>query len=114
MEAEGWKTGLLPNWSFPKPRRAEWRSLREGKAKRIRVGKEVREQQEQEEEETSILRQFQEGRPQQPHSWVPEGRKWCGLEQDWRKVGFVLRTRQTWFGRWRKDEGLCPREEGVV
>lgn len=61
MEAERWKTGLFPNWSFPEPRRTEWRSPREGKAVRIQVGKEVGEEQEYGKEETSLPRQFQEG-----------------------------------------------------
>lgn len=39
MEAERWKTGLFPNWSFTKSRRTEWRSIRDGKTLTIQVEK---------------------------------------------------------------------------
>lgn len=91
MEAERWKTGLCPNWSLPKAR-TEWRSLRERKAMSGEGSQRSRSE--------GRRKHHSQGNSRRDGHSSPtvgcfQGRQRCSLEQDWRRVGIMLRTRQS-------------------
>lgn len=106
MEAERWKTGLCPNWSLPKARRTEWRSLREGKAMQrgagVREGGNITAK--------AIPGGMATAAPQLGDSrgagWSKAGEEWESCwEQDNRAEN---KTNLAWEMVGKKGEGPCP------